>query len=44
MHIHMGVRETVATFLSVIIVGFFWRLISIWNKDNAVGQAMSFIY
>jgi hypothetical protein len=44
MHIHLGVRETIATFASVIIVGFFWRLVSGMNKDNSVGKAMSFIY
>jgi hypothetical protein len=44
MHVHVGIMLGVATFLHVIIIGFFWRLIAGHNSDNSVGQAMSFIY
>lgn len=44
MHIHLGVLHAVSIFMSVVIVGFFWRVLAAHNKDNALGQAMSFIY
>lgn len=44
MHIHLGVVHAVGIFASVIVVGFFWRLLAAHNADNALGQAMSFIY
>lgn len=44
MHVHLGVLHAVGVFLSVVVVGFFWRIIAGWNADNSVGQAMSFIY
>lgn len=44
MHIHLGVLHAFSIFLSVIVIGFFWRLIAAHNSDNSVGQAMSFIY
>jgi hypothetical protein len=44
MHIHLGVLHAVGVFLTVVVVGFFWRLIAGWNAGNSVGQAMSFIY
>ena len=44
MHIHLGLIHALGVFASVVVVGFFWRLIAAHNSDNAVGQAMSFIY
>lgn len=44
MHAHVGILKTVLTFLDVIIVGFFWRLIAFNNADSPVGQAMAFLY
>lgn len=44
MHVHLGVLYGLVTFMSVIVYGFFWRLIAAHNSQNAVGQAMSFIY
>lgn len=44
MHVHLGVLHYLSIFAAVVVVGFFWRIIAGLNKDNAVGQAMSFIY
>lgn len=44
MHIHLGLIHALGVFASVVAIGFFWRLIAAHNSDNAVGQAMSFIY
>jgi hypothetical protein len=44
MHIHLGVLKAVITFLEVIIVGFFWRIIAMHNSDNSLGQAMAVVY
>ena len=44
MHIHIGVVQALTAFLSVVVLGFFWRIVAGLNADNAVGQAMSFIY
>lgn len=44
MHVHVGALKTVMTFLDVIIVGFFWRLIAFMNSQSAIGQAMAFVY
>lgn len=44
MHIHLGALHAIGIFMSVVIVGFFWRVLASYNKDNALGQAMSFIY
>lgn len=44
MHIHLGVMHAIVTFLSVIIVGFFWRTLAAHNSDNALGQAMAYVY
>lgn len=44
MHIHIGALDAVKVFLSVIVIGFFWRLLAAHNADNALGQAMSFLY
>jgi len=44
MHIHIGARHALGIFASVLILGFFWRILAAHNADNALGQAMSFIY
>lgn len=44
MHVHLGILHAAVIFASVIVFGFFWRLIAAHNADNSVGQAMSFIY
>lgn len=44
MHIHVSLLQGLAAFLSVIVFGFFWRLIAAHNSGNSWGQAMSFIY
>lgn len=44
MHIHLGVLHALVTFASVIVVGFFWRIVAAHNSDNALGQAMAFVY
>jgi len=44
MHIHVGALDAIKIFLSVVIVGFFWRIVAGYFSDNPVGQAMSFVY
>lgn len=44
MHIHVGALDAVKVFLYVVVVGFFWRIVAGMMSDNAVGQAMSFLY
>lgn len=44
MHLHIGALHALGIFASVIFVGFFWRLLAGANADNALGQAMAFIY
>jgi len=44
MHIHIGVLHAVGIFASVVIIGFFWRVVAGMNAGNKLGQAMSFIY
>ena len=44
MHVHVGLLKALMTFLDVIVVGFFWRLLAFNNADSAIGQAMAFIY
>lgn len=44
MHIHLGVLHALGIFASVVVVGFFWRVIAGHNANNSLGQAMSFIY
>jgi len=44
MHIHLGALHGLTIFASVLFFGFFWRILAGMNADNAVGQAMSFIY
>lgn len=44
MHVHLGALHGLVIFMSVIVYGFFWRLLAAHNSDNALGQAMSFVY
>jgi len=44
MHIHIGLVQLLTTFAYVIIVGFFWRIAAGYWSDNALGQAMAFVY
>lgn len=44
MHIHSGALHAATVFLSVIVIGFFWRLIAGHLSDTPVGQAMAFVY
>lgn len=44
MHVHLGVMHLVTAFLGVIVIGFFWRIVAGMNAENALGQAMSFVY
>lgn len=44
MHVHIGVVHGMTIFASVIVFGFFWRLISFRYADTPLGQGMAFIY
>lgn len=44
MHIHVGVLMALTTFLNVIVIGFFWRFLSMKYHATPLGQAMAFIY
>lgn len=44
MHIHVGIVDAVKIFSVVVVLGFFWRVVASKNSDNALGQAMAFIY
>jgi hypothetical protein len=44
MHIHLGILLSITTFLHVIIIGFFWRVIAGHLADSTIGQAMAFVY
>lgn len=44
MHIHVGLLKALVTFAEVIIIGFFWRLASMYFHNTPTGQAMAFIY
>lgn len=44
MHVHIGLILGITSFLNVIIIGTFWRLISMKFHDTALGQAMAFMY
>lgn len=44
MHIHIGVMHALITFAEVIIVGFFWRFLSMKYHNTPGGQAMAFVY
>ena len=44
MHVHVDFIACVVTCATIVIFGFFWRIISSRLSDTKVGQAMSFIY
>lgn len=44
MHIHVGVLFGLMVWLNVIVIGFFWRFISMKFHASPLGQAMAFIY
>lgn len=44
MHVHIGLVFALTSFFSVITIGFFWRLGSIYFKDTPIGQGMAFLY
>jgi hypothetical protein len=44
MHIHLGLHHALITFAEVIIIGFFWRLASMYYHATKAGQAMAFLY
>ncbi len=44
MHVHIGALDVIKTFVAVILAGTIWRLVAAYNSQNALGQAMSFIY
>ena len=44
MHVHISAVSALVAFAYVIICGFAWRLIAAHNSQNAVGQAMAFLY
>jgi len=44
MHLHIGLIKALTTFAEVIIIGFFWRLASMYFHNTAWGQAMGFVY
>jgi len=44
MHVHIGLLFALTSFASVIVVGFFWRLVAMMYKDSAIGQGMAFVY
>lgn len=44
MHVHIGVQQVAVTFASVLVAGFFWRVIATKYHDTAIGRAMAFIY
>jgi len=44
MHIHLGIIHALTIFANVIIIGFFWRLASMYWSDRPMGQAMAYLY
>ncbi len=44
MHIHLSALEGIKVFLYVIIFGFFFRTMSAYLSQTAIGKGMSFIY
>lgn len=44
MHVHVSPVEFAAVACYLVIFGFLWRSLAARWSDNAVGQAMSFIY
>ena len=44
MHVHLSALDALKTFVYVLIVGTFWRLLT-WKLHNtATGQAMAIAY
>lgn len=44
MHLHVGLIDALKVFSSVIIIGFFWRLLASTYADTSFGKAMAFVY
>jgi hypothetical protein len=44
MHVHVSLVTSFVTFLSVIIIGAFWRLLSMRLSETSIGKAMAFVY
>ena len=44
MHIHIGAVDFLVVSAYVIIFAFIWRSVSAYYHDNALGQAMAFIF
>lgn len=44
MHIHIGALDFFITVAYIVAFGFIWRSLSAHWADNALGQAMAFIY
>lgn len=43
-HVHVSTLTALTTFLMVILVGAFWRLISMRLSNHPIGKAMAFAY
>lgn len=43
-HIHLGVLAGFIAFLYVLLFGTLFRLVATHLHDNAIGQAMAFMY
>lgn len=43
-HVHIGGVDALKTFGYVLVIGFFWRTISIALSDTPIGQAMAYLY
>lgn len=44
MHVHLGLVEALKTFAYVVIIGFFWRWLSMRYHKSSIGRAMAFVY
>lgn len=44
MHVHIGILLALINFANILILGFFWRFISMKYHSTPVGQAMAFVY
>lgn len=44
MHVHVSPVEFLKVASFVVIFGFLWRSLAARMSDNAVGQAMAYIY
>lgn len=43
MHLHASALDAFHTFLQVIVLAFFWRIIATRYADTPVGRGMAFI-